>query len=77
MQEREVKGSSQADTARLVAENRKLERQRGELIAAFKKQLKLIEARRGGGGRTFARTPTRMQAALGGTWPCMHGVRPS
>ncbi|KAG2424292.1 hypothetical protein HXX76_014670 [Chlamydomonas incerta] len=42
-QEREAKGSAAADTGRLLAENRKLERQRGELITAFKKQLKLIE----------------------------------
>ncbi|GLI66733.1 hypothetical protein VaNZ11_010674 [Volvox africanus] len=42
-QEREAKGSAQQDTARLLAENRKLERQRAELISAFKKQLKLIE----------------------------------
>ncbi|GLC46035.1 hypothetical protein PLESTB_001025600 [Pleodorina starrii] len=42
-QEREAKGSAQQDAGRLLAENRKLERQRAELITAFKKQLKLIE----------------------------------
>ncbi|KAG2496432.1 hypothetical protein HYH03_005656 [Edaphochlamys debaryana] len=42
-QERDAKGGAAADAGRLLAENRKLERQRAELIAAFKKQLKLIE----------------------------------
>ncbi|KXZ50844.1 hypothetical protein GPECTOR_15g530 [Gonium pectorale] len=42
-QERDAKGSAAQDTGRLLTENRKLERQRSELITAFKKQLKLIE----------------------------------
>lgn len=45
-QERDARGAAQSDAGRLAGEVRKLERQRTELVAAFKKQMKLIEVLR-------------------------------
>ncbi len=42
-QERESKDVARADVTRLTSENKRLERQRGELLVAFKKQLRLID----------------------------------
>ncbi len=42
-QERESKDVVRADVTRLTTENKRLERQRGELLVAFKKQLRLID----------------------------------
>ncbi|GFH11439.1 uncharacterized protein HaLaN_06934 [Haematococcus lacustris] len=42
-QERDGKDAVRADLNRLAADNKKLERQRAELLLAFRKQLKLID----------------------------------
>lgn len=41
--ERDLKDASKEDVRRLQTDNRKLERQKAELVVAFKKQLKLID----------------------------------
>lgn len=43
MQERDSKDSGRGEAARVATELRRVERQRAELLVAFKKQLKLIE----------------------------------
>lgn len=57
-QERDARGAAQSDAGRLAGEVRKLERQRTELVAAFKKQMKLIEVRGRGGGAGPGDQPT-------------------
>eukprot|EP00955_Chlamydomonas_euryale_P015913 170242-Chlamydomonas_euryale.AAC.6 len=42
-QERESRDATKGDAAHLLAENKRLERSRAELLVAFKKQLKLVD----------------------------------